>query len=165
MAFRRDEPLVQAVGSADGWILERLGHRLATELPYAMFSINQPDRGIGGGITYYVNYALFEDPTSFIDVGFFTHLEDSHDFLGRARGMDWCVFMSKKYADWLRELGVQHVTHIPMGFDVYRYRARLVLGVIGKLDHPRKGRLLVEQVRELPFADSPFFPCLGHARR
>jgi glycosyltransferase involved in cell wall biosynthesis len=152
MTFGREEPLVQVVGPADGWILERLGRRLASKLPYAAFTINQPDRGIGEGIAYYMNYALFQGPTSLIDVGFFTHLEDSHDFLGRARDMN-CVCMSKKYADWLREQGVKHVTHIPMGFDYYRYRARLVLGVIGKLDHPRKGWHLVERVRELPFVE------------
>jgi hypothetical protein len=76
--------------------------------------INQPNRGTCEGVAYYMNYALFQGPTSFIDVGFFTHLEDSHDFLGRARDMDWCVCMSKKYADWLREQGIEHVTHIPL---------------------------------------------------
>jgi glycosyltransferase involved in cell wall biosynthesis len=145
--------MVQVVGPADGWILERLGRRLEAKLPYATYSVGEPDRALGEGIAYYVNYAIFKGETSFIDVGFFTHLEDSHDFLGRARDMDWCVCMSKKYADWLREQGVEHVTHIPMGFDYYRYRARLVLSVIGKLDHPRKGRQLVERVRELPFVE------------
>jgi hypothetical protein len=40
-----------------------------------------------------------------------------------------------------------------MGFDAHRYAPRLVLGVAGLLDHPRKGRALVEQVRQLPFVD------------
>jgi hypothetical protein len=153
MAFDRDEPLVQVVAPTDGWILEGLGRQLVAKLPYVVYSINEPDRGIDDGIAYYVNYALFKGPTSFADVGFFTHFEDSHDFLGRARSMDWCVCMSRKYADWLREQGVEHVTHILMGFDYYRYRARLVLGVIGKLDDPRKGRQLVERSHELPFAE------------
>lgn len=39
-------------------------------------------------IAYYMNSALFQGPTSFVDVGCFTHLEGSHDFLGRARDMD-----------------------------------------------------------------------------
>jgi hypothetical protein len=115
LASDRDDPLVQVVGAADGWILEWLGRRLWTKLPYAVFANDQPDRGIA----YYMNYALFQGPTSCIDVGFFTHLEDSHDFLGRARDMDWCVCMSKKYADCLREQGAEHVTHISMGFDYY----------------------------------------------
>jgi hypothetical protein len=40
-----------------------------------------------------------------------------------------------------------------MGFDSYRFRPRLVLGVIGRLGHPRKGRDLVERVRGLPFVE------------
>ena len=117
MTIGRNEPLVQVVGPADGWILERVGRRLATKLPYALFSINQPDRGVGEEIAFYMNYALFQGPTPFVDVGFFTHIDDNHEFLGRARDMDWSVCMSKKYADWLREQGVERVTHIPMGFD------------------------------------------------
>jgi hypothetical protein len=61
--------------------------------------------------------------------------------------------MSRCYADWLRDRGVPHVRHIPMGFDYYRFRPKLVLGVIGLLDHPRKGRHLVERIRRLDFVE------------
>ena len=80
-----------------------------------------------------------------MDVGFFTHRDDEQEFLGRARRMDYRVCMSKLYADRMRQQGVEHLEHIPMGFDSYRYRPRLVLGVIGRLDHPRKGKHLVER--------------------
>jgi hypothetical protein len=61
--------------------------------------------------------------------------------------------MSRGYADWLAAQGVARVAHILMGFDYYRYRPRLVLGVVGKLDHPRKGRHLVEYLRRLAFVE------------
>jgi Glycosyl transferases group 1 len=145
--------LVQVVGPTDGWILERLARRLAAKLPYAEFVPWKPRRDAGAGIAYYVNYALYEAPSGLIDVGFFTHCEDEKQFLERARAVDFCVSMSRQYADWLRGQGVQAVAHIPMGVDLLRYRPRLVLGVIGLLDQPRKGRELVERIRELPFVN------------
>lgn len=149
----RERPVVQIVGPTDSWVLEKLARKLAAKLPYAAFTPMEPKRAAPAGIAYYVNYALFQGPTSFIDVGFFTHRDDEQGFLERARGMDHCVCMSRLYADWLRGQGVEHVTHIPMGFDFYRFRTRLVVGVIGLLDHPRKGQHLVDRVRELPFVE------------
>jgi hypothetical protein len=61
--------------------------------------------------------------------------------------------MSQQYAEWLAVHGVRHVAHVPMGFDAYRCRPRLVLGVFGLLDAPRKGRALVDRVRGLPFVE------------
>jgi hypothetical protein len=145
-----DRVLVQVVGPTDGWILERLARRLAAKLPYAEFVVWKPRRDIGG-IAYYVNYALYEAPSGLIDVGLFTHCEDEGQFLKRARSVDFCVSMSRQYADWLRGRGVKAVAHIPMGVDLLQYRPRLVLGVFGLLDHPRKGRQLVDRVGELPF--------------
>ena len=145
--------IVQIVGPTDQWVLERLARRLAAKLPYARFVADQPQRNAPAGLAYYVNYALSQGPTSFIDVGFFTHRDDSHAFLERARSLDFSVCMAKMYADWLHEQGVETVAHIPMGFDSFRYRPRLVLGVVGLLDHPRKGKHLVEQVKRLPFVE------------
>src|SRR5262249_22924389 len=45
------------------------------------------------------------------------------------------------------------VAHVPMGFDYYRYRPRLLLAVVGRLDHPRKGKALVDRLRQLPFVE------------
>jgi glycosyltransferase involved in cell wall biosynthesis len=148
-----DPAVVQVVGPTDQWVLERLARRLVAKLPYARFVAWEPQRNAPPGLAYYVNYALYQGPTSFVDVGFFTHRDDGHAFLERARNMDHAVCMSKLYADWLREQGVETVTHIATGFDSYRYRPRLVLGVVGLLDHPRKGRHLVERVKALPFAE------------
>jgi len=148
-----DEILVQVVGPSDGWVLERLARRLAVKLPYAAFVPWKPRPGQGGRLAYYVNYALYQEPSGMIDVGFFTHLDESHGFLDRARRLDYAVCMARNCADWLSAQGVAHVAHIPMGFDYYRYRARLVLGVVGRLDHPRKGRHLVEALRQLPFVE------------
>jgi hypothetical protein len=146
-------PLVQIVGPADNWILEKLARRLASKLPYSEFVPWKPRPGTPALLAYYVNYALYQEPSGLIDVGFFTHRDDSQQFLERARSMDHCVSMSKLYADWLKEHGVHAVTHIPMGCDYYRYRPRLILGVVGLLDHPRKGKHLVETVRQLPFVE------------
>src|SRR5262245_52032229 len=153
MSIQRAKTLVQVVGPNDGWVLEKLARRLAAKLPYAVFTPNSPSRSAPAGIAYYMNYALYQGPTSFIDVGFFTHRDDDQGFLDRARSMDHCVCMSKIYADWLLAQGVKHVSHIPMGFDSYRFRTRLVLGVVGLLDHPRKGKELVERVERLPFVE------------
>lgn len=144
-------PMVQIVGPTDNWILQKLSKILVSKLPYATFSEWRPSQA--GHLAYYVNYALFHAPSGLIDVGFFTHREDSHEFLTRAQQMDCCVCMARIYADWLRDRTTKEVIHIPMGYDACRYRPSLVLGVIGKLENPRKGRHLVEQLRSLPFVE------------
>jgi glycosyltransferase involved in cell wall biosynthesis len=145
-------PAVQIVGPTDGWVLERLARRLAGKLPYAAFVPGRPAPR-PAGLAYYVNYALYDRPSGLVDVGFFTHRDDAHGFLDRARRLDHCVCMAGQYADWLRAQGVTAVTHLPMGFDAHRYAPRLVLGVVGRLEHPRKGKPLVDRVRRLPFVD------------
>lgn len=145
------QSVVQVVGPADGWILERLARRLVAKLPYAEFIHPGTQPSAGVALIYYVNYFLYSGPSGCMDVGFFTHLDESNQFLERARSLDFCVCISRKYEAWLRQHCVEKVTCIPMPFDSYRYRPRLVLGVIGLLDHPRKGRHLVEEVRKLPF--------------
>jgi len=144
-------PLIQIVGPTDNWILQKLSKILVSKLPYASFSEWRPSQV--GHLAYYVNYALFNEPSGLIDVGFFTHREDSYEFLSRAQEMDCCVCMARMYADWLRDKTRKEIVHIPMGFDSCRYRPGLVLGVIGKLEHPRKGRHLVEHLRTLPFVE------------
>jgi hypothetical protein len=144
---------LQIVGPTDQWILERLARRLAAKLPYAEFVPWSPRPNPATRIVYYVNYALFNEPSGGLDIGFFTHLDEKQQFLERARAMDWCICMSRIYADWLRGNRVDHVSHIPMGFDYHKYRPRLVLGVVGRLDHPRKGKHLVERLRRLPFVE------------
>jgi hypothetical protein len=150
---RQDEAVVQIVGPTDNWVLERLARRLAAKLPYARFVPWQAEPDGTARLAYYVNYALYQGPSRLIDVAFFTHYDETQQFLERARAVDFCVSMSKLYADWLRGQGITRVEHIPMGFDAHRYRPRLVLGVVGKLDHPRKGRHLVERLRQLPFVE------------
>jgi hypothetical protein len=146
-------PLVQIAGPTDGWVLEGIARRLAAKLPYAAFVPWKPQTAGGEGIVYYVNYALYQGPSGRIDGGFFTHRDDGQQFLERARQLDFCVCMARQYADWLQGQGVRAVSHIPMGFDWYRFRPRLVLGVVGRLDHPRKGKALVERVLQLPFVE------------
>jgi hypothetical protein len=148
-----DAKLLQVVGPVDNWVLERLARRLAAKLPYAEFVPWKPRPDPATQIVYYVNYALYGQPSGRLDAGFFTHHDESHQFLDRARQMDLCVCMSRLYADWLRSQGVPTAVHVPMGFDSLRYRPRLVLGVIGRLDHPRKGQPLVERLRQLPFVE------------
>jgi glycosyltransferase involved in cell wall biosynthesis len=145
--------LVQVVGPTDDWVLERLARRLAAKLPYAEFVPWRPCAGGAARLAYYVNYALYRGPSGLIDAAFFTHLDDAHHFLGRARRVELCVCQARLYAEWLRARGVRNVVHVPMGFDAYRYRPRLVLGVVGRLDHPRKGLHLVERLRRLPFVE------------
>ncbi len=150
---KTNTPHVQVVGPGDGWVLERLARRLVERIAGAEFVTWEPRLRAQTRIVYYVNYALFHRPSGRIDVAFFTHLDERQGFLERARAVDCCVCMAKTYADWLTERGVANVVHIPMGFDGERYRPRLVLGVVGTLDHPRKGRGLVERLQSLPFVD------------
>jgi hypothetical protein len=152
-AGRGDGPVVQVVGPDDGWVLERLARILAAKLPYAEFVPMRPQPGPATRLAYYVNYALFDRPSGLIDVVFFTHPDEAHQSVERARRADACVCMARQYADWLAARGVPAATHVPMGFDSYGYRPRLVLGVVGRLEHPRKGRDLVEAVRRLPFVE------------
>jgi hypothetical protein len=152
-AGRDDELAVQVVGPADGWVLERLARTLAAKLPYAEFVPWRPQPGPATRLVYYVNYALLDRPSGLIDVVFFTHPDENHQSVEQARRADACVCMARQYADWLASQGVRTVVHIPMGFDSYRFRPRLVLGVVGRLEHPRKGKDLVETVRKLPFVE------------
>lgn len=145
--------IVQIVGPTDNWILEKLARVLVAKLPYASFSPWEPTRNGPPGLAYYVNYGLFQGPTSLIDVGFFTHRDDSQGFLERARAMDYCVSMARTTADWLTAQGIRNGCHISMGFDQLRYRPRLVLGVVGRTDHPRKGKTLIDAVRQMPFVE------------
>lgn len=146
-------PCVQVIGPTDGWILEQLARRLVSKLPYAIFVPQSPRELPNTKIAYYVNYALWDQPSQYLDVGFFTHYENQHAFLDRARAMDHCISMSKKYADMLSKNGIEHVDHIRMGCDFYRYRPTLRLGIFSKLEHPRKGADLVSAVRGLPFIE------------
>ena len=145
--------IVQVVGPTDQWILERMARRLVRKLPYATFVDWKPRQIAPTKLVYYMNYALYQGPSSFVDVGFFTHRDDNQHFLERARDLDFSVCMSKIYADWLQAQSIKTVVHIPTGFDSYRYRPQLVLGIVGLLEHPRKGKHLVDRVRMLPFAD------------
>jgi glycosyltransferase involved in cell wall biosynthesis len=146
---RLPTPIVQVIGLSDNWILERLARRPAGKLPYATF-IAQPTKDKVVRLAYYVNYFLYNNPSGLIDVRFFTHCEREEEFLGRARHMHFCVSQSKLYTDWLISQGVRTVIHIRMG---YGYRPQLVLGVIGLLEHPRKGRHLVDELCRLPFVE------------
>ncbi len=111
------DAIVQIVGPADGWVLERLARRLTAKLPYAVFVPWRPQIGGAARLIYYVNYALYEHPSGLIDVGFFTHLDETHGFLEKARQLDYAVCMPRLYADWLTSKGVTTNCHIPMGFD------------------------------------------------
>jgi hypothetical protein len=148
-----DHPIVQVVGPDDGWILERLARTLVAKLPYAEFVANAPAPGPKTSLVYYINYALFGRPSGRVDVVFYTHPDVSHHSVEQARRADACVCMARQYAEWLRTQGVPTAHHIPMGFDSYRYRPRLILGVVGQLVHPRKGRAIVDVVRKLPFVE------------
>lgn len=148
-----ETPFVQVIGPTDQWILERLARRLVAKLPYAEFVPFEPSLDVSSPLAYYMNYALFHRKTRSIDVGFFTHREDDRQFLDCAAALDHAVCMAQTYADWLRARGLKTVTHIPTGFDFYRFRPRLVVGVVGLLQHPRKGKHLVDQVRTLDFVE------------
>src|SRR5262249_28491113 len=126
---------------------------LAAKLPYAEFVPWKPRPSPNGVLAYYVNYALYDRASGMMDVAFFTHLDPEQQFLEKARRVDFCVSMSKLYADWLTNQGVKNVAHVPMGFDSFRFRPRLVLGVVGRLEHPRKGGGVVERIRQLPFVE------------
>lgn len=146
-----DTPFVQVVGPTDGWILEQLARRLASKLPYARFVPDSPQEHPETKLVYYVNYALWHQPSRYVDVGFFTHLDERHEFINRAKSMNYCISMSKLYSELLSKNGVERVEHIPMGCDFYRYRPSLVLGVFGRLEHPRKGAQMLPSLRRMPF--------------
>jgi hypothetical protein len=148
-----EAPWLQVVGPADNWVLARIAQRLVGKLPYAELVAWRPEPKPTTRLVYYVNYALYSGPSGCVDVAFFTHFDQEQQFLERAQCMDWCVCMARQYADLLRAEGIASVIHIPMGFDFFRFRPRLLLGVFGSLDHPRKGLALVDRLRQVPFVD------------
>ena len=78
-----EECRLQIVAPEDGWILERLARKLVAKLPYAEFAPWRPSPSSTASIAYYVNHALYEVQSKFIDVGYFTHLDEEHQFLER----------------------------------------------------------------------------------
>ncbi len=136
--------LVQIVGPTDHWILEKLTRKLASKISLpSLFLRNQNPsplpRSFTTSTTHFTNHPADYSMSDFLRM--------------MIHRMDLCVSMSRKYADWLKNQGIQNVVHIPMGFDAVRYRPRLVVGVVGRLDHPRKGKELVEKLRVLSLVE------------
>src|SRR5262249_49115215 len=69
--------VVQVVGPSDNWVLETIASRLAAKLPYAQLvsPAHPPDGSVK--LRYYVNYALYVQPSGVLDVGFFTHRDEA----------------------------------------------------------------------------------------
>ena len=152
-ACRDDELTVQVVGPADGWVLERLARIRAAKLPYAEFVPWRP-RPARQRASCIMSITLCSTGQAAVLTWFFSRAPDeNHQSVEQGRRADACVCMARQYADWLAAQGVQTAVHIPMGFDYYRFRPRLVLGVVGRLEHPRRAGNLVEAVQKLPFVE------------
>jgi len=105
-------------------------------------------------INYYVNYVLFKNKTSDIDVGHFTHIEPNGLFDQIAKQVDYSICMSEKYVTHLKENGINNCCCITPGIDPF-FKPKLVLGWFGRFSSYgyRKGKDLFKKVQQLDFVD------------
>ncbi|MEJ2694197.1 MAG: glycosyltransferase, partial [Candidatus Thiodiazotropha sp.] len=138
-----------------GWILEKCASEIIKIAPY--ISCGVTDRG-DAELQYYINYSAYKKRMSAIELAFFTHIEEDigarRRFLEVAGCVDYCVCMCDRYAQVLRDKGIQNVCVIPPGVDLQQYTPRLRIGVIGRTYHTgRKGEALVEKVMDIDGID------------
>lgn len=136
----------------EGWIIEKLACKLADQLDYVDFSLDDRD---DAELTYHLPYLTFESRRSQAVLGFFTHLEQdevrvSH-FWRAAGAFDHCVSMSNRYATLLQSRGIAQVSVISPGVDLEAFTPEIRIGVVGRTyDSGRKGEGLIKQVLDLP---------------
>jgi glycosyltransferase involved in cell wall biosynthesis len=155
--LRRKTRRVEIVAPRDGWILQRIGHELASRLLYCtIVETPTPNAKVG----YYVNYAMAPEQRAYAtELGWFTHIEDAAPeladrFFSIAARIDVAVSQSELYATRLREhLPALRVEVIPAGVDIETYTPRpLRIGVVGRnYDYtPRKGDDILRDIWTTP---------------
>jgi hypothetical protein len=126
----------------DGWILKRAGEEL---------------KGVRGNLTYYINYAIYED-TPGITGAFFTHLEPQWQkkFDEVASKVDFAVCLNKHIKQYLIDKGVKRVEIIQHGYDP-RLKKEIVFGFCGR--EYKSGRkateLLPKKTIKFGYNDAP----------
>ena len=164
MVWYRGAMRVQIVYPEDGWILEQLARQLIDGLPYATGSLMDPSRRGTWDITYYVPYLLYGTKSRLNKVlgkpknsrlvgGWFTHRGDER-FEQIAAKVDFCVSPCSMSRDFLYENVTRNAHIIRHGIDLEKFRPRLRLGFIGKLQaRGRKGEDIMSEIAKLPFVE------------
>jgi glycosyltransferase involved in cell wall biosynthesis len=151
---------VNIVAPRDNWILKKVCKELCRRLDYSVLTKVSKNKNINEfDINYYINYSLFSQKSKNIDIGLFTHVDHRLEyhyerFFNIARNVDFCICMSKKYEDILKENGIKNVTTINLGIDINFFKPKLILGFAGKLKSSgRKGNKLLRAVSKIDFVD------------
>ncbi len=144
---------VQIVAPTDSWILQKMGLELVRRIPFAKLSEWEPDDRKPWDVTYFVNYALFqESKNSGLTGGYFTHQENDN-FVDVAGKVDFAVSMSQKYMPIL-ESACSSCHCIPPGVDLDAFKPRLRLGIVGRTyASGRKGEDIYDRLEKLPWVD------------
>lgn len=132
----------------EGWILRRIAHSFKKNLEGSTIS-SKAD--FSSDVNFYVNYALFREPTS-CDIGFFTHREKEQNaaacFDSVAAQVDWCVAMCDKTAAYLPK---EKTTVIHVAPAAQFCKKHLVLGVVAReYDTGRKRIGWLNELRKIP---------------
>lgn len=150
---------VNVVLADRSWVLEQVSRELERRLPSVGLSM-EPDRS--ADINYYVTYSAYRPGIGGRQAGFFTHIEErSPDAVRRffevARSVDAAVAMAERYAQPLRDAGVEDVRLICPGIDLDRFRPVVRIGVVGRTYHTgRKGEDLIRAVMDEPHVEWHF---------
>jgi glycosyltransferase involved in cell wall biosynthesis len=135
-----------------GWILERMGHELASRLDYITVGI---DANKDADIQYYITYSARVQRVSPIELAYFTHLEQDQGaerrFFEVAEAVDLCICQSDPARAALSARNISNLTTIPPGVNLERFQPLVRIGVVGRTYHTgRKGEHLVAQVMDTP---------------
>ena len=135
-----------------GWILEKCAREIADRANNITYGL---DVNPSADIQYYVNYSCYRERVSPTEVGYFTHIEPFKEakqrFFDVAREVDFCVSHAKRYANALRDEGIENVVDIPPGVNLDEFKPIVKIGVVGRTYHTgRKGEKLVAQVMDVP---------------
>lgn len=146
---------VHIVISDRGWILERLAKEIASRYEYVTYSTTANPEA---PIQYYMTYSTWKGRVSPFEISFFTHLEPQgkarERFFQVAKNTDYCVCMSRKYEEILRQHGIAHVTTISPGIDIDQFIPKIKIGVVGRTYRTgRKGENLIADVLDIPYIE------------
>ena len=144
---------IQIVYPNDGWILKRYGDEILKYYPGYKGMTMEPDLEQEWDVTYFINYALYKPvPKSKLVGAYFTHRE-GQSFELIAFNCDFCVSMSDKYAEFLKEHN-DRVFKIWPGVDLDMFRPKMRIGIMGRhYGSGRKGEDWIERLKEIDFLE------------
>ena len=131
--------------------MEEIARQLANHLDYVDYDTKE---NISADIQYYISFHRARMLYSPVNIGWFTHIEDSDEgrerYFSTARRLDYCVCHSKPYEKLLKKEKIKNVVTIHPGVDLDKFRPKLRIGVVGRTyASGRKGEELINRLFDI----------------